>query len=553
VNDRNSNENDGHVIGATPRLEAREFAVLRELVYRLVGISLNDAKRTLVESRLQRRLRAHKFGSFVPYVKLLSSCKDTDDEIRELINCITTNKTSFFREPHHFEFLAENVLPRLRTGPVSIWSAGCSTGEEPYTIAMTTLDRAPSGSAGRMRIFASDIDTQVLATARQGVYPVDRLEGLDDDLLKRHFLRGTGAQEGLVRARPELQKLITFDPINLMGAHWQLPGPFDVIFCRNVIIYFDRPTQERLLERFALALKPGGYLILGHSENIHWKSSLFQALKHTVYRLSGAADAATAAESDDTAVRPPVQAASPPKPAPPPPVPGRTRVSSTPLDTPAPRGRAAQADEDEATRAAHAPAHREHRLSITDHAGVERPVVRIEAGMVHASKSPVEIRTLLGSCVSACLYDPINRLGGMNHFMLPSGNDEDSASARYGVHAMELLINDLMKLGASRQRMQAKVFGAASVIRLKRTGPEVGEMNADFVLRFLEAEGIPLLGKQLGGTSPLEVRMESDTGKVRTRALQSDLMNQIVAEERRRTIATVQSEKRASECDVTLF
>lgn len=524
-------------VGNTPRMEARDFETVRSIVYRLTGITLSDAKRTLAESRLARRLRHHGFDTYRQYVRYLEERPETDEEYRELINCITTNKTSFFREKHHFEFLAAQVLPAARSGPLHIWSAGCSTGEEPYTIAMTVRDHAPVGAASRVHVFASDIDTQVLATARAGVYGGDRLEGLDDALLRRHFLRGTGSSEGLVRARPELQQLITFEQVNLIHGDWRLPAPFDVIFCRNVIIYFDKATQERLLERFALALKPGGYLILGHSETIHSKSSLFEPLKQTVYRFRGSGDPAAAA-----APAPVAGARSTPAP------PGL----ASPVAAPGPQ-RAARTLQAAEEHEAHLPARRAHRLSSTDAQGNERTVVRIEAGQVHASKSPVEIRTLLGSCVSACLYDPAARLGGMNHFMLPSSRDEDSASARYGVHAMELLINDIMKLGGSRQRLQAKVFGAASVIQLKRTGPEVGEMNADFVIRFLEAEGIPVVAKQLGGKSPLEVRMESDTGKVRVKALRSDLMNQIDAEERRRTLETVANEKRSSESDVTLF
>jgi chemotaxis protein methyltransferase CheR len=529
VGERNLRDIDPRdlAVGNSPRMEMREFEAVRGIVYRLTGISLSEAKRTLAESRLARRLRHHGFDSYRQYVQYLEGRPETDEEYRELINCITTNKTSFFREKHHFEFLASQVLPATRTGQLHIWSAGCSTGEEPYTIAMTVRDHAPAGGAGRVRIFASDIDTQVLATAQAGVYGTDRLEGLDEGQLKRHFLRGTGASQGLVRVRPELQKLIDFEQVNLIKGEWRLPATFDVIFCRNVIIYFDKATQERLLERFALALKPGGYLILGHSETIHSKSTLFEALKQTVYRFrSGAAPAAPVAEVEEPAALAPAVAARP-------------RVART--------LQAAEVHE------AHLPARRTHRLSSTDALGNERTVVRIEAGQVHASNQPIEIRTLLGSCVSACLYDPAARLGGMNHFMLPSSRDEDSASARYGVHAMELLINDIMKLGGSRQRLQAKVFGAASVIRMKRTGPEVGEMNADFVLRFLEAEGIPVVAKQLGGKSPLEVRMESDTGKVRVKALRSDLMNQIDAEERRRTLETVAIEKRSSESDVTLF
>jgi chemotaxis protein methyltransferase CheR len=510
-------------------MTAAEFAAVRDLVHRVVGIALSDAKRTLAESRLARRLRAHGYTSFTEYLEHLERRDPAGEELREFVNCITTNRTSFFREPHHFEFLAAEVFPALTHGAVRVWSAGCSTGEEPYTIAMTAIERAPGGGRG-LSVFATDIDTEVLATAAAGVYALDRLEGLDEARLRRHFLRGTGGRAGHVQVRPELRERIQFQALNLMASDWRLPCRFDVILCRNVIIYFDRPTQERLIERFALALVPGGHLILGHSENIHGMGDLFEPLRQTVYRLRGAPAARPASRAA-------ANAAPSPSAVPPPAVPASA--------APATRARPAR-------RAAATHGHTV-RLPATAAAAGARPVVRIEAGEVHASSRPVEIRTLLGSCVAACLYDPVARVGGMNHFMLPNGSDDSLSPARYGVHAMELLINDIMKMGGSRPRLQAKVFGGAKVIRLERRGPDVGTLNADFVIDFLSTEGIAVAARQLGGTSPLEVRMEADTGRVRVRPLRSELMDRIDAEERRRTQETVAGEARVSESSVTLF
>jgi chemotaxis protein methyltransferase CheR len=239
----------------------------------------------MVYGRLVRRLRELRIGSFAEYVALLR-----DDaggpEFVNLINAVTTNLTSFFREKHHFDVLREKVIPEFVTRnsakrSLRIWSAGCSTGEEPYSIAMTVLDCLPAG--WDLKILATDIDTKVLATASAGVYGEDRIRSLPDTLKRRGFLRGRGESSDKVRVRPEFQQPISFKQLNLMEA-WPMRGQFDFIFCRNVVIYFDKPTQQRLFDRFADQLVDDGYVFLGHSETMHNLTTRFRLLGQTVYQ-----------------------------------------------------------------------------------------------------------------------------------------------------------------------------------------------------------------------------------------------------------------------------
>jgi chemotaxis protein methyltransferase CheR len=262
-----------------------EFAFVRELVEQHAAIKLPDTKRQMVYGRLVRRLRELRLGSFAEYVALLR-----DDaggpEFVNLINAVTTNLTSFFREKHHFDVLREKVIPEFVTRnsakrSLRIWSAGCSTGEEPYSIAMTVLDCLPAG--WDFKILATDIDTKVLATASAGVYGEDRIRSLPDTLKRRGFLRGRGESSDKVRVRPEFQQPISFKQLNLMEA-WPMRGQFDFIFCRNVVIYFDKPTQQRLFDRFADQLVDDGYVFLGHSETMHNLTTRFRLLGQTVYQ-----------------------------------------------------------------------------------------------------------------------------------------------------------------------------------------------------------------------------------------------------------------------------
>ena len=265
---------------------ARDFERIRALIYQRAGIALADSKQEMVYSRLARRLRATGIMSFEQYLNDLEAGRN-DSEWEEFTNALTTNLTSFFREAHHFPILAEHVK-KVRAHnpgqPLEIWCSAASTGEEPYSIAMTCCE-AFNTLTPPVNIVATDIDTKVLTTAANGVYSIDRLNKMEPERAKRFFLRGKGAQEGMVRVRQELRNLITFKQLNLLSNDWPVKGPFDVIFCRNVMIYFDKPTQGKILDRFAPMMKPDALLFAGHSENFLYVSDAFRLRGKTVYEL----------------------------------------------------------------------------------------------------------------------------------------------------------------------------------------------------------------------------------------------------------------------------
>ena len=254
------------------------------------GIWLRDGKEVMLAARLSRRLRLHGLRNFADYYSLVQASASDSDELREFINCVTTNKTSFFRERHHFDYLRQTIVPGIQakvgrgeSTTVRIWSAACSTGEEAYTIAITLLE-AISG-AMKIEIVASDIDTDVLATASRGIYRADSLEEVDSALHKKYFMRGKDDMCGYVKVKPELTRVVQFAHINLMEPRWPIEGPFDVIFFRNALIYFKQETQDVFLRKMARLLKPGGHLFLGNSEHIPWLNDVFAPLCHTMYRL----------------------------------------------------------------------------------------------------------------------------------------------------------------------------------------------------------------------------------------------------------------------------
>ncbi len=255
-----------------------DFDRIRGLIHAHAGIALNPGKRDMVYSRLARRLRALGIGAFGAYLEQL---QPESEEWQHFVNALTTNLTSFFREAHHFPVLAERVTAARRRGPVSLWSSACSSGEEAYSMAMTAIDALGSFTPP-VRILATDLDTQVLERAARGVYPLERVAALSEVDVRRFFQRGKGAQAGFVRVRPEVRDLVTFRPLNLLGPRWPIRGPFDAIFCRNVLIYFDKPTQYRLLSRFHPLLHPEGLLFLGHSENVAHAADLFRLRGKTV-------------------------------------------------------------------------------------------------------------------------------------------------------------------------------------------------------------------------------------------------------------------------------
>ena len=262
-------------------LSDADFERVRRLIHRRAGISLHEGKRAMVYSRLSRRLRKVGHPSVSSYLQALEQAKGAlgEQEWQEFVNCLTTNLTSFFREEHHFPLLAAELVQR-KGRSLRIWCNAASTGEEPYSLAMTVVEAL--GPKADVRILCSDIDTKVLATAERGVYAADA-RGLDPQRLRQHFQRGTGANSGSIRVKPELKQLLEFRAFNLMDEQWRLGQPIDVVFCRNVMIYFDHPTQRRVLERMHLAMAPQGLLFAGHSENFSGAKDLFRLRGKTVY------------------------------------------------------------------------------------------------------------------------------------------------------------------------------------------------------------------------------------------------------------------------------
>jgi chemotaxis protein methyltransferase CheR len=261
-----------------------DFDYLRKLVTETTGIIAGEDKYTMYYSRLARRLRKLGLKDFTEYRRYLDNNRDV--ELIELVNSVTTNLTSFFRENHHFEFIANSIVPAIRKSggrKIRVWSAGCSTGEEPYSLAMTLAQSIPDYQRWDIKILATDLDSNVVAKASQGVYDSNRVDGIDRGLLKKYFYRGTGSNEGYVRVKPELKDLISFKQLNLLHA-WPITDKMDFIFCRNVVIYFDKPTKEKLVERYADQMHDDGYLFMGHSESLYKSTQRFKLLGKTIYQ-----------------------------------------------------------------------------------------------------------------------------------------------------------------------------------------------------------------------------------------------------------------------------
>ena len=258
---------------------ATDFERIQSLIYQRAGINLHDGKHAMVYSRLSRRLRETGHASFHDYLGWLQN--HDGPEWQEFVNALTTNLTSFFREHHHFEILAKYLKTQSVTGGWRIWCNAASTGEEPYSIAMTVMESLQARTA--FQLVASDIDSKVLASAEKGVYRLESLKNVGEERLQRFFLRGTGANEGMVRVRPELRQAVQFINVNLIKDGWPFQEPFDVVFCRNVMIYFDGATQRQVLQRIHRTMKPGGLLFAGHSENFSDSRDLFVLRGKTVY------------------------------------------------------------------------------------------------------------------------------------------------------------------------------------------------------------------------------------------------------------------------------
>jgi chemotaxis protein methyltransferase CheR len=267
------------------RFDDADFERVRALVRAQIGVALADSKRELVYGRLSRRLRALQLRDFDSYLSLIEA-GDTE-ELQHFCNAITTNLTAFFRERHHFDFLGHQLLPRLArrnaaSRRIRIWSAGCSTGEEPYSIAMVLLETLGHLRGWDIRILATDVDSQVLLLAERGMYQGERLEKMEPDRILRWFERASDAEA--YQVAPELKHLISFRQLNLIGV-WPMSGPFDVILCRNVLIYFNRDTQREIVGRMAELQRPDDHLIVGHSESLLSVSTRYRLVGRTIHRL----------------------------------------------------------------------------------------------------------------------------------------------------------------------------------------------------------------------------------------------------------------------------
>ena len=268
---------------ANERLSDIEFERITDLAYRTCGINLKKGKREMVQARLAKRIREGSFQSFHEYYTAVMADR-TGKEITGLVNALTTNFTAFYREPAHFHFLRQKVAPTPHR-PLRIWSAACSSGEEPFTIAFSLLEELGEPASDRLRIFATDISTRALATGEYATYPSPRLDDLPAEWLSKYLLRGKAGEQVWYRVKPRIRSMIEFRRLNLMEPFTFLPA-FDVIFCRNVMIYFDQATQEQLVDKLVERLVPGGYLFVGHSESLNAFDHGLQYIKPAVYRRS---------------------------------------------------------------------------------------------------------------------------------------------------------------------------------------------------------------------------------------------------------------------------
>lgn len=267
-----------------------EFDLFRKLIYESSGIYLNETKKTLLQTRLSRRLQATGCKSFYQYYRYIRDDPSGEEKVL-MLNAITTNLTRFFRENEHFVFLEDLLIPELVVGKrdrkerhIRIWSAGCSSGEEAYSIGMTILRSIENYSVWDIKILATDISTDILSRAQMGIYEAEKIKHLPPDIVREFFLRGTGKYEGYYKVKSFLKNLIVFRCLNLAGGVYTFQSRFDFIFCRNVMIYFDRQTQEKIVNRFYNCLENGGYLFIGHSESLNGISTPFKYVRPAVYR-----------------------------------------------------------------------------------------------------------------------------------------------------------------------------------------------------------------------------------------------------------------------------
>ncbi|HWE84079.1 MAG TPA: CheR family methyltransferase [Terracidiphilus sp.] len=265
-------------------ISARDYSRLRDLIYREAGIALGSGRKTMLEVRIKRRLKELAIHSYGEYCDYLFSRPGIERELGSLIDVVTTNKTDFFREPGHFDLLTASVLPALTSSPLLVWSAGCSTGEEPYTLAMVLSEYALSHSGFSFRILATDVSATVLEKAQRGIYSSDVVRPVPSALKAKYLMHGRDRDDDRVRVVPELRCLVDFRRLNFMDPDYGITRKVSAIFCRNVIIYFDRPTQQRILTRLVDCLEPGGYLFVGHAETLHELDLPLAPMAPTLYR-----------------------------------------------------------------------------------------------------------------------------------------------------------------------------------------------------------------------------------------------------------------------------
>ena len=271
-------------------MSARDFLLFQAMIYRESGIWLSEAKAALLTGRLSKRLRTFGLHNFAKYYQLV----DTDEEERRtMLDAITTNETHFFRESQHFDFLAEHVFPRWRQEGAAgqrptclrVWSAGCSSGEEPYSLAMLLLKHFRA-ERWDLEVLATDISTRVLEKAREAIYPIEKMKDIPQEYLRSYMLRGRGDNQGVMKASPELHRIVRFARVNLHADSYPLQGSFDLIFCRNVLIYFDQKSKEKVIHGIVRHLSPLGLLFVGHSENLSGTSTNLKTVAPTVYSLA---------------------------------------------------------------------------------------------------------------------------------------------------------------------------------------------------------------------------------------------------------------------------
>lgn len=501
------------------KLTERDFKTVQKLIFDLAGISLSNSKQVMVHGRLAKRVRQLNLGSYSEYIDIIVGGRDPD-ETTKFINALTTNKTDFFREKHHFDFLTTNVFPTLRDKAnaghpkkLRIWCAASSTGEEPYTIAMTVREFFGASSDWDIRILASDIDTEVLSKASAGVYDAERLADVPLHLRRNYFNRESRSEDSRWTAKPILRDLITFRRINLQESPWQINTQFDIIFCRNVMIYFNAETQAALIERFAEKLNPEGHLIIGHSESLFGISTRFKPLGETIYGFAPG-QAVTSRNTNS----------------------GSVKVVSRSVN----EKKDESENKSEAVNSAPLPC-------AEPDAFAKDPKHSIIVGDVRASREPVWISTVLGSCVATCLYDEYTGVGGMNHFMLPESKCSPDACASFGVHAMEMLINEIMRCGGDRRRLKAKFFGGGAVVHSQSKNWNIGDQNVQFTRSFLETEGIPIVAAHTGGNCGMRVQFHTRSAKVLVRPL--DPQSSLAVEQ----MAQKQSVRSTPRSDVVLF